>query len=503
MAAANGHQLDCHIDNAMGMVQTNACFAFLFAALSVVRVHTVVPSLHMLHDQLDTLASLFHLALLSTAAAAIVTMERGRRRSHSPAERRADSREARDRRRRDRDRRDHRDEEVAGTHKHRRHRSSRHREQYTDEDSRSESDYSSDDSREARRKRHKKRDRHDRDRKERHKKTKKERKKDKKKEKERRRERTPSSDDVSSSDDASDNVIDHRKLEKLGVDAITDKDYFSRSTEFRVWLREKKRIYFDDLKGSEARRYFGRFMRAWNGGKLDAKYYSGIRSSQLASSELTKYQWGFAKNMNQDEVLAVRDTVDTATNSERVARDLAQRTQGHRDTGHATGALGGTAGRRPHAGWRRWCMHESADRQVAEMDDEDRRRYERGLRRKDTKSYRKAREADLEELAPKATGREAMIEKRRARSAYLHREPSPDPELPEADLMGGGDSYQAHLRSLEESRQRRMQHRQNVQTQRTSEMSERVAAHQRKEDATMAMFRQMVEQRGQRELQPR
>jgi hypothetical protein len=36
-----------------------------------------------------------------------------------------------------------------------------------------------------------------------------------------------------------------------------------------------------------------------------------------------------------------------------------------------------------------------------------------------------------------------MIEKRRAQSAYLHREPSPDIEISEADIFGGDDSYQA------------------------------------------------------------
>lgn len=41
----------------------------------------------------------------------------------------------------------------------------------------------------------------------------------------------------------------------------------------------------------------------------------------------------------------------------------------------------------------------------AEMDEEDRRRYERALYKKKDKEYMKRREADLEELVPKATGR--------------------------------------------------------------------------------------------------
>lgn len=69
----------------------------------------------------------------------------------------------------------------------------------------------------------------------------------------------------------------------------------------------------------------------------------------------------------------------------------------------------------------------------------------RRLHRKEQKDYRKSKEVVLEELAPKATGREAMIEKRRAQTAYHRRERSPDVELPEQDLMGTGDDYKSLL----------------------------------------------------------
>jgi hypothetical protein len=39
------------------------------------------------------------------------------------------------------------------------------------------------------------------------------------------------------------------------------------------------------------------------------------------------------------------------------------------------------------------------------MDSEDRKRYERALRKKEQAQERRRREADLEELVPKATGR--------------------------------------------------------------------------------------------------
>jgi hypothetical protein len=83
---------------------------------------------------------------------------------------------------------------------------------------------------------------------------------------------------------------------------------------------------------------------------------------------------------------------------------------------------------------------------VAEKEEQDFRN--RQAHRADQKRYRKEKEVILEELVPKATGREAMLEKRRAQTAYHRRERSPDVELPEQDLMGsgaGGDDYKSML----------------------------------------------------------
>jgi hypothetical protein len=49
---------------------------------------------------------------------------------------------------------------------------------------------------------------------------------------------------------------------------LTEADYFSRSPEFRLWLREERNVFFDDLDGDEARRLFAKFVARWNDGKL-------------------------------------------------------------------------------------------------------------------------------------------------------------------------------------------------------------------------------------------
>lgn len=66
----------------------------------------------------------------------------------------------------------------------------------------------------------------------------------------------------------------------------------------------------------------------------------------------------------------------------------------------------------------------------------DRRDRERADRKRDTKGKRERDEHVLDEIAPKETGREAQLAKRRAQNAYHKRERSPDVELNESDLYG-------------------------------------------------------------------
>jgi len=49
---------------------------------------------------------------------------------------------------------------------------------------------------------------------------------------------------------------------------ITEDDYFARNSEFRLWLQEERKTYFDDLTSDEAHRLFEKFVKKWNEGKL-------------------------------------------------------------------------------------------------------------------------------------------------------------------------------------------------------------------------------------------
>lgn len=76
-------------------------------------------------------------------------------------------------------------------------------------------------------------------------------------------------------------------------------------------------------------------------------------------------------------------------------------------------------------------------------DEEDERRARKEKEKWERKRARKEKEEVLEELVPKATGREAMIEKRKVRREEAKaREDSPE-LVREKDVLGGGDDFQS------------------------------------------------------------
>jgi len=51
--------------------------------------------------------------------------------------------------------------------------------------------------------------------------------------------------------------------------AISEDEYYTKSTEFRLWLRRSKKKYFEEMTADDARRYFKKFVKAWNNFDLD------------------------------------------------------------------------------------------------------------------------------------------------------------------------------------------------------------------------------------------
>ncbi|KAI9496523.1 hypothetical protein BDB00DRAFT_971624 [Zychaea mexicana] len=261
------------------------------------------------------------------------------------------------------------------------------------------------------------------------------------------------------------------------IEPISSDDYFEKATEFRLWLREEKDRYFGDLDADDARHYFKKFVKAWNRHDLDEKYYKGINSAQLSSSETTGYRWSFAKQLDQHEIDRIRDNVDTLTNSGK--------------------------GKRRNVGPAMPSSSSSSTRRFDQVDFEERHERERNERRAERKSevkrVKSRREEHLDEVAPKETGREAQLAKRRAQNAYHKRERDLDVELDDSDLYGGGrDEFKAKLAAEKRREEARQQRRQQRQEERYGPIQERMAQHKAKENATMEMFRKMAEDQKKR-----
>ena len=215
-------------------------------------------------------------------------------------------------------------------------------------------------------------------------------------------------------------------------------DYFLKSNEYIAWLSERKGILFSELGSDEAHRVFEvDFVREWNSGGLRPAYYAGLIQAPV---KRTSHKWAFEGSL----------------------------------ASHGGGGLG------------------------AFLDDKKANLHskfesDRQERRKDARDQRDR----LEEMLPKATGRDAVIEKKMARREEARaRDASPDrgylPGGGDVMGMGGDDSFAAA--KAREARQEEW--RRNKQLVKREELSAKLASAQAKEDEKMQMFRQMLQQQG-------
>ncbi|DBB00478.1 hypothetical protein WJX82_000952 [Trebouxia sp. C0006] len=219
------------------------------------------------------------------------------------------------------------------------------------------------------------------------------------------------------------------------IDTIDKDDYFAKNAEFTAWLREQRSKYFNEMDSHETRALFDEFVEEWNGRRLFAKYYTGMTGG--ASVRRTKHQWGIRQGGDADLAL---------------------------------GAVGMAA-----------AMEEEREAEQAARQGQQ---VERRKWRADQKDW-------LEEQLPKATGREAQLEKKAARrEAAKEREQSPDiSKLPGGgDIMGGDDSFAAA--KARESRKDDWRSKQQAVKQ--DLLAQKLAAANAEEQAKMAMFHSMI-----------
>lgn len=124
--------------------------------------------------------------------------------------------------------------------------------------------------------------------------------------------------------------------------------------------------------------------------------------------------------------------------------------------------------------------------------------------RNDRKLDRKTQKERLEELAPRADpgSRERQMEKKRETTAsnrsFADAKDSGAAEVPESELMGGGDGvseFKAQLKTRERAKNEREIRKEEQLRAREAEREERVAEHRKKEDKTMDMLKALAQQR--------
>ena len=172
-------------------------------------------------------------------------------------------------------------------------------------------------------------------------------------------------------------------------------------------------------------------------------YYEGIPDSVRGTAIHTQFHWGFVDKLGDADRLqleSARDSVNVDTRTEKQSKTLSSRSHAEAD---AT-----TAPSRPSVPPR----PRSPGRDTLEREAKaDERRH---VRKRERETY----SVMLDEVAPKETGREALIDKRREKAARIHgatssREHAMDGlDMPESQILGDeSDSFQA---ALQRQRQR-------------------------------------------------
>ncbi|KAK9894708.1 hypothetical protein P389DRAFT_197989 [Cystobasidium minutum MCA 4210] len=236
---------------------------------------------------------------------------------------------------------------------------------------------------------------------------------------------------------------DRYRLSK--ADELSTDDFYAKNKEFRYWLSHKRKPKeFIKMDSSDQRRYFKKFVRRWNKGKLESGYYTGSFFGESIARE------------GPEESQSRQNGVD-----------------------------------RPVAGPSRPRPDDLILSQEAER---ERRDLERENRRTDYKRERK--EAKREEQENRSTGRDRLLEKRAeqreiSKQLAQSREQG-EKEFDETFLLGAGsnDSFAAAIRKRDSSKA--YQRQQQREAERRAINEERFSEKQKKENETMAMLKALA-----------
>ncbi|TXT09915.1 uncharacterized protein COLE_03849 [Cutaneotrichosporon oleaginosum] len=292
--------------------------------------------------------------------------------------------------------------------------------------------------------------------------------------KEVRQQRSPS--------ESSEDLLD---LDDLGVERITEEDYFLKAGEFRFWLREERDKYLDQLSSADAHKYFRRFVRRWNDGALPRACYAPHESTSMRASNNTAYKWTFtaSSRFSSVELAGARESVDRATHS-----------KPGNDAGDSDEDIGPVPEASPSPGPQLVgpsvgpSAPNVAERQMAREVQAESERMERNAERR---AGRKVVIERVEELAPRQTGKEGRQAEKRATNQQNKQMREKDAaaglEVDDDTLMGDGSSFAAALRARDGVSSKRADRKSEEAAERRAAHEERIAERREKELETMAM----------------
>ncbi|KZV92703.1 hypothetical protein EXIGLDRAFT_613989 [Exidia glandulosa HHB12029] len=257
-----------------------------------------------------------------------------------------------------------------------------------------------------------------------------------------------------------------------GAARISESDYFLKASEFRTWLKGEKDRYFDELSSDKARKYFKKFIKAWNRGALPRQLYDGVDPTTVKQ---TAYKWKFVDReggkADRDAMQRVRSAVAEETYGPTLPSSSSRRVQGP-------------------------TLPSSSDLQLAREVSQEEATLERIAGRKRARADERDRVEDM--VGPREVGREAIQEKKRAkREADKSFRDAKDDDGGDinADALMGGDSFQAAIARRDAARKRFEEKKGTGRQERDMEGRERRSAILDREKATMDMFKQMAKER--------
>jgi len=254
-------------------------------------------------------------------------------------------------------------------------------------------------------------------------------------------------------------------------EVITIKDYFRKNANFRVWLLKERHIYFDEITSDKAHEIFDEFVQKWNDGSLSKIFKQELNNTDFDKASRTRHKWGFVEKLDPVEMGNLKDSIESDTHREHLREFKKEDTKVEKPKLKIGPQLPSEL--RSHK------QNDSID----EMDEEDRKYNEKIKQKRAEKKFVKEKEVVLDEILPKATGRDAVIEKKRVRAEQKRADDSP--EHKESDIMGGGDDFHtmlAHKHARVKARQ----------LEKEKKVNEKLAQHNEHEKEVIEKFKQQL-----------